>query len=314
MIVPNLFYTRADGLIQGNLVPVAPIFRVRVDQLLVNCSDHVQAGQKLAVVSNFLVKAQYDRLYQQDVAQAALSQVGLDQGVAQAETNAAMLREKYTASAQDAQRLRETFASYDQAYHSGAISAVDWRSKRNEWLASEAIARSEYQAWNLAEQEVHRIGLDTTEKISKDEQLADQASRVAGDVGHEALVAPVSGYIVDCIDRPLNVVDPGKPLFSIFQPERAYVLAFFSPNAVSKLALNQDARLDVQGVKQPVHGRISAIYPDLAKLPAQLTRFFWQHEQWSKYRPVRISLESVPPDVRAKFYYGAQVQISVRNE
>ena len=184
-------YTRADGLVQGDVVPVAPLFRVRVDRLLVSCSDRVEAGQKLAIVSNFLVKAGYDRAYQQSLAQMQLSQVGLDEGVAQAQTNASMLQEKYIASAQDTQRLRQTFNSYDQAYHSGAVSAVDWQSRRDEWLASEAIAQSNYQAWRLAQQEVERIGVDQTEKISKDKQLADQAYRLAGDVGHEALTTPV---------------------------------------------------------------------------------------------------------------------------
>ena len=110
------------------------------------------------------------------------------------------------------------------------------------------------------------------------------------------------------------MIDPGKPLFSIFQPQRAYVLAFFSPGAVGRISLDQNDQLNVQGIKEPIHGRVAAIYPDLAKLPAELTRFFWQHEQWNKYRPVRISLENVSPALRAKFYYGAQVQISVRNE
>ncbi len=35
IFLPNYFYLRADALVQGNLVPVTPIYRVRVDNLLV---------------------------------------------------------------------------------------------------------------------------------------------------------------------------------------------------------------------------------------------------------------------------------------
>lgn len=312
--VPYFMYTQADGLIQGNLVPVSPMYRVRIDQLLVGCSDRVKAGQPLAVVSNFLVKAQYDREYAQSVSQIQLSQIALDEGIAQAQTNASMLREKYVASSQDAQRLHQTYLAYDSAYHGGAISQVDWQSKRNEWLSAAALARSDEEAWNLAKQQVQRIGNDQHQKLAKDEALANQARDLADRVGHETLVAPVSGYIVNCVDRPSNVVDPSKPIYTIFQPQRAYVLAYFSPSAVGRISIQQPVDITVQGIKTPIKGRVYSIYPDVAKLPTELTRYFWQHQQWSKYRPVRISLESVPRDVREKLYYGAQVSVSFRNE
>ncbi len=314
VVVPNYLYTTADGLVQGNLVPVTPLYRVRLDKLLVNCSDHVSVGQKLAVVSNFLVQADYDRQYQQSVAQMQLSQIALDQGVAAAQTNAQVLEEKYNASVHDAERLKAALAAYDEGYQGGGISRVDWEAKQSEYKSALALEASNFQAWQYAKQQVRRIGVDQNAKISKDQQLSEQAQTMSQRLGSETIVAPVSGYIVNCVDRPENVIEPSSAIFTIFQPERAYVLAYFAPTAMAKIHLNQVADVTIPGVKAPLAGRVAAVYPDLAKLPSQLTRYFWQHQQWTQYRPVRIVFDKIPAEDRAQLFYDAQVRVKMRND
>jgi multidrug resistance efflux pump len=313
-VVPYYQYISADGLVQGDIVPVSPVYRVRVDKLLVSCADKVHQGEPVAIVSNFLIQADYEHQYQQSVAQLQLSRVALDEGVAQAQTNAAMLKEKYEASKQDAQRLYATFQTYDQGYQQGAIAKVDWEGKRNEWLSAVATNRSDFQAWKLAQQQVHRIGVDNREKISKDQEMADQEQALASRLGNDELVAPVSGYIVNCVERPSNVLEPSQALFNIFQPERAYIVAYFNPTRVAKIYPNEQVQVTVPGMKQPFTARVQDIYPNLAKLPPELTRYFWQHQQWSQYRPVRIALDRVPSSVREHLYYGAQVRVQVKND
>ena len=312
IFVPGYLYIRADGLVQGDLVPVAPLYRVRVDKLLVHCQDHVTAGEKVAMVSNFLVQADYQRQYLQSVEQVQLSRVALNERVATAQTDAASLREKYEAARLDEQRTHQAFLSYDRAYKQGAIPAVDWQGKRTEWQTAQANAQSAYSDWQRSLQEIGRINASENAKIASNEELSSGAQALAQRVGGEPLVAPVSGYVVDCIERPQNVLEPSTPLFSIFEPNRAYVVAYFDPATVSKLHLNQNVDVNIAGLSSPVAGRIGVIYPSLSKLPPQLTRFFWQHVQWTEYRPVRIMLDRLTADQRQQLYYDAQARISIR--
>jgi multidrug resistance efflux pump len=311
IILPGYFYVSADALVKGDLVPVAPLYRVRIDRLYVQCADYVHAGESVARVSNFLVQAGYQRQYLQSIADMQLSRIALYEQVISAKENAANLHQKYLSAATDAERLGETYASYNQAYKQGAIAEVDWAAKRNEWLASTALARSEYAAWQRAEQEVERIGDAQTAKITADRQLSAQAQDLAEETGSTTLRAPVSGYVVDCVDRPQNVIEPSSPIFEIFEPDRAYVLAYFNPGSLSNIHLNQRVQLKIAGVQGTLTGRVGPIYPSLTKLPSELTRFFWQHVQWSEYRPVKIYLDDVSPREREQLYYDAQARVSV---
>lgn len=311
LIIPNLNSVRADALVQGDLVPVAPIYTVRIDKLLVGCNDKVTAGQKVAMVSNFLVQADYQRQFLQSEQQRQLSEIALDQNVAAAQQNASTMREKALEAQINAQKLAGDFRSYDAAYRQGAIAKVEWDARRLEWQSAEAEARSAQSAYQRAEQEVGRITQAQNARIASSAQISNQAQSLAQRVGSEPLLAPVSGYIVECIDRPQNVIEASKPIFSIFEPNRTYVLAYFDPNSIEKIRLDEPVDVTISGLSHNVTGRVGSIYPNLTKLPPQLTRFFWQHVQFSEYRPVKILLDKLSPEDRARLYYGAQARVSV---
>ena len=312
LLIPNYFFASADALVQGDLVPVTPIYRARIDQLFVNCDDHVRAGQKVAVVSNFLVQADYQQQFQQAVASESLSQIALDQGVAAARTDAEADEQKYLAANADAQRLQQVFAGYDTAYKSGAIGRFEWESKRADWQAAVALAAGLRDVWQHAQEHVTRVESDNTAKLASDRTAEARVQALATRVGAEALTAPVEGYIVDCKQRPQNVVEAGAPIFDIFSPDRAYVLAYFDPNAIAYAHIDGDVEVDVTGLSKPIAGRIQNVYPNLDKLPPQLEKFFWQHVQWSEFRPVRVALDHVPASDRAQLYYGAQARVKIR--
>lgn len=311
IFVPPYYTVKADALVQGDLVPVAPLYRVRVDRLLVNCDDRVTAGQQVAVVSNFLVQADYQREYLQSTAQEQISAIDLSQQVAAARANAENMHEKYISAQLDAKQLHDTYAAYDSAYRQGAVSQVEWQDKKTASQSAAALESAALQAWGRSEQEVQRISADRDQQVASARAIASQAAGLADRTGSESLVAPVSGYIVGCIDRPQNVLEPSTPLFHIFQPQRAYILAYFSPDKLGKVHIDQNVDVHVAGISHPLSGRVESIYPDLAKLPPQLTRFFWEHVQWSQYRPVRISLAGLTAKDREELYYGAQANVSI---
>ncbi len=312
LLVPAYFFVSADALVQGDLVPVTPLYRARIDRLFVQCDERVRAGQKLAVVSNFLVQSDYQKQYEESVAQLNLARIALDQGVAEAQVAQATANEKYIAAVATAKRLETTFVSYDRAYKAGAIPQVEWDAKRGEWQAALATAAAYREEVNHASLQVHRVGVDQRSKIASDQEASQRAQALQQRVGGETMLAPVSGYVVECKQRPENVVEPGVPMFAIFEPKRAYVLAFFDPRSLGSVRIGQTVDVNVNGLSKSVSGRVLAVYPDLAKLPDQLTRFFWQHEQWSEYRPVKIALDRLPDSLRNQLYYDAQTRVSIR--
>jgi multidrug resistance efflux pump len=152
---------------------------------------------------------------------------------------------------------------------------------------------------------------DQNAKLRSDRQLTNQAQSLADQVGSQPLVAPVSGYIVDCVDRPANVLQPSTPLFDIYSPDRAYVLAYFNPDSVGRIHLGEAVGVSIAGLSHDVTGQIVAVYPDLARLPPQLTKFFWQHVQFSEFRPVKIALDGISAADRGRLYYDAQARVYI---
>jgi membrane fusion protein (multidrug efflux system) len=312
LLVPAYFYVSADALVEGNLVPVTPIYRARIDRLLVQCSDRVHAGQKLAMISNFIVQAQYEEQYQASVAQLNLSQIALDQGVDAARTEADADREKYNSAKATTIRLRQTYEAYDRAFRSGGIGRVELDNRREDWQAALALEASERETWQHAVEHVKRVDADNRTKLTSDRVASERQQSLVTRTGGEAILAPVGGYIVNCTDRPDNVVNPGTALFDIFEPDRAYVIAYFDPTSISRVRIGQSVEVNVAGLTRSIDGRVAAVYPNLSKLPPELTRFFWQHVQWSEYRPVRIALDRVPHDLRQQLYYDAQTRVRLR--
>ena len=312
LLIPAYFYVSADGLVQADLVPVTPLYRARLDQLLVRCDDHVVKGQTLAVISNFLVQADFQQQYEKTVIDLNLSKIALDQGVSEARIQEEEAHQKYIAADIDAQRLAQSFGQYDSAYKAGAVGQAEWNSRRLDWQAAVATAESARQTWQHAKDHIARVQADQQTKIDTDQAVSTRTQALAKRVSSEPLKAPVSGYIVNCVDRPENVVEPSQTLFEIFDPQRAYVLAYFDPNAMDKVVIGGPVEVTVHGFRNPLNGHVGRIYPTLAKLPGELTRFFWQHVQWSEYRPVRIELDGLSAARRDELYYGAQARVQIR--
>ncbi len=313
VLLPRYFYLEADALVQGELVPVTPIYRAKLARLLVKCNDQVKPRQTLAIVSNFLVQADYDEQYAEAKERLVLARIALDEGVSQARALEEAAHQKYLAAQLDADRKGSLFAAYDHSYRAGAVGRVEWQSVRQEWLAAVATARGLRAGWRDAQERLKRVVIDERSRINANQENTNRIGALSQRVSAEPLKAPVGGIIVECNNlRPDNVIDPGTPLFDIFDPQRAYILAFFDPSAVDRLRVGQKAEITVKGIARTLDGRVIGIYPNLTKLPEQMTRFFWEHVQWSEYRPVRIAFTNLPESVREQLGYDSQSRVRIQ--
>jgi multidrug resistance efflux pump len=309
--LPWYFNFTAQGVVDGDLIPVGPIFRSRIEQTLVQCNDMVGEGQHLAVVTNFLLEGQYTTAYQKAVEDLRTDQISQSEGPAQARIAEASARQAYLSSVYDARKLEITKNAYEQTYRQGAIGQVAYEGARAAWQAAVAESDGLRDVWSQAQERTRRVQAESAQRVSADSKSVAQLEGLMGQVRTHVLSAPVQGQVVECAAQPQAIVEAGTPIYKIFAPGRAYVLAFFGPSAVTSLHVGDAASVSIAGISGEREGKIAAIYPTLSKLPDQLTRYFWQRQQWSEYRPVKIALVQTDPDFQRQLTYDAQVQVRI---
>ena len=310
-VVPRYLTLAAYGVVDGDLIPVAPLFSARLSSRLVQCEERVRRGQPLAVITNFIMEGQYAQDYQKAVEGLQTERIAAAEGLSQALTDEAAASEKYSAAAYQARKLEIVKDAYERTYRQGAIDRVAYETARADWQAAVAQANS-YGSMLVASQEhVQRVRDEDAERVAGYEQETTLVSNLKDQVHAQTLSAPVSGRVVECTAQPAQVIEAGTPIYKIFAPSRAFVLAFFDPKTAQRVRLGALASVRLSGDDTPMEGRVVAIYSSLSKLPDQLTRYFWQKEQWSEYRPVKIKLTNVSPQILQELTYNAQVAVTI---
>lgn len=311
-VIPRFFYISADAQVQGDLVPIAPLFRARIERLQAHCNDRVHAGQSVAVVSNFLVAADYEQQEEQSRQQLAAARIASDEGVSEARIEEQQARDEALADELAARKARELMTATAADFRAGAVGRAEWDAVREDAAIAASRAEGATQAWHQAAERTQRVVADNATKSQSYALAVNRLGALRDRVQAEPLHAPISGRLVDCAARPLAIVEAGTPIFNIFGTDRAYVLAYFSPGDAARMRVGQLASVDVSGMPAGLQGKIVAIYPDLTKLPDALTKYFWQHEQWSEYRPVRVAFEGLRSDLREQLAYGARGTVRIR--
>ncbi|MBV9973148.1 MAG: HlyD family efflux transporter periplasmic adaptor subunit [Candidatus Eremiobacteraeota bacterium] len=311
LVVPRFFTIRADGLVEGDLIPVAPLFRARIQQKLVGCGQQVRAGQPLAIVTNFLLEGDYTQNYERTLETLKTEEIAQSQGLQEAMTAEAAAEERYQSALYEARKLQVLENAYSQTYQRGAIGRVAYDEALANWKAAQSQAESLRQLVDEARQRVNRVQADNAQRVAGTAAEADVVSGLRGQVHSQPLGSPVSGRVVDCAAEPLAIVDPGTAIYKIFAPRRSYILGFFNPADAQRLYVGESASIAIPGVDQTIKGNIAMIYPTIQKLPEELTKYFWQHEQWSQYRPIKIVFTGMDGQLEQQLAYGAQVSISI---
>ncbi len=312
ILIPRYLNVSAMGLVEGDLVPVAPLFRARIQQKLVECGQDVRVGQPLAVVTNFLLEGDYSQNYQRALQDLNTQQIAQTQGLEEALSAEAAARERYESSVYDARKLEVLKDAYEQTYRQGAIGKVAYDSALANWRAAQSEAESMRQLLAEAQQRVSRIQAENAQRVAGASAQVGVLNQLRNQVHSQTLGAPVDGRVVDCTAEPLAIVDPGTAIFKIFSVRRSYILGYFDPGAAQRIRVGETASVSIPGLPAPVTGTVVMIYPTIQRLPDELTRYFWQHEQWSQYRPVKIVLSRMDGEIRDQLAYGAQVHITIR--
>jgi multidrug resistance efflux pump len=312
IFVPRYLSIGADGVVMGQLVPVAPLFSARIDSIAVQCGQSVTKGQPVAIVTNFLLQGQYEQDNQRMSADLVTQQIAQSQGLTEALAAEASALERYQSAVYETRKLETIKDAYEHTFEAGAIGRLPYEEAAADWRAAVAEQQSLQSLWEQAHDRVARV---KSEDGNLEKSYANQVAvsdDLKNQVHAQALFAPVSGRIVQCDGEPQAIIEAGTAIYKIFSPKRAYVLAYFDPPATARVHVGDKVAVSIVGFPTRIEGRVVVIYPTLSRLPDQLTRFFWQHQQWSEYRPIKISIPTMDNNLTDQLAYDAQVHVEIQ--
>jgi multidrug resistance efflux pump len=293
---------RGNGIVAGELTAIAPIVQARLQQLFVQCLDHVVRGQRLA---------EFDNEATVEAAAQQVQQLQLQLTQARAQIDIADQGAQAAGKLVDAQvalfnQLVAVFKAEDELLKNHFVAQLVWEKAKAD------VARAD------AERHAAEFVYETKRADQKEAEFAAEVlqKRISSFMnspeltGHFYLTAPKDGIVTECVARPGEVIAAKAPIFQLFNPDDAYAVVFFDPSDLSKLAIGQSFAVNVGGIDEAVTGRIAGFYPELAALPNSLTRYFWQQEKWSQYAPVRLDFEGLSGAQKSKLFAWAQLSAS----
>jgi multidrug resistance efflux pump len=297
-------WVRGNGIVAGELTSVSPIVQARLKTRFVKCLDHVKRGQRVA---EFVNEETVESAAQQLAAlQLLLTQaragIEIANRLAQA---AAKLVESQTAllNVQTAVLKAE-----DGLVKNKYVAVLAWEQAKASVAQADANTKAAEFVYQAKRADEQKAKLDA-EDLQKRIDIFVHSPELNG---HFYLTAPKDGIVTECTATPGQSVAAGTPIFSIYNPDDTFAVVFFDPNYISRIASGQLFEIRVQGIDEPVTGRVTDFYPELSALPTSLTRYFWQKEIWSQFVPVQLEFADLNATQRSKLFAWAQLSVSRR--
>jgi multidrug resistance efflux pump len=295
-------WIRGNGIVAGELTAVSPIVQARLQELFVQCLDHVTRGQRLAEFRNEATAEAAAQQLQQLQLQLTQAQAGIEIAGRQAEA-AQKLVEAQTALLRQQTSVR---AAEDELMKHQYVAVLVWEQAKAAVDRADAETRAAEFVYETKRADQRKSELDA-EVLKK---RIDSFMNSPELNGHFYLTAPTDGIVTQCTARPGEVIAARTPIFSIFNPADTYAVVFFDPGDAAKLELGQSFAIDIKGAPTSVTGKVTGFYPENSALPSSLTRYFWQQEKWSQYVPVRLDFVDLNAMQRHKLFAWAQLSAS----
>lgn len=235
----------------------------RVESVDVSLGDHVTRGQAVITIKSPQVAETHGKLHEAE-AKLKLARATLFR-VKQAANRVAILKAK--ASLDEAVA---TLKRVEQLVAEGLSARKDLVSAQSEF--ERATAEFNFQKnislnKEVAEAEANVKTTETETEHIKDSLAAMDAELSEGDEGSEhkiselTLKAPISGAVIERLVNPGAGVEAGKPLLTIANTEKLWVIANVPEIAMSNISLGMTAKVTVNN--RTIMGKVSFIDPRL---------------------------------------------------
>ncbi|AOK32304.1 hemolysin D [Burkholderia singularis] len=235
-------FASGNGRIEATEVDVATKLPGRIEALLVDEGDYVQAGQPLARMDIRVLQAQLDEARAQQQ-QALNTAAGVAAQVAQRKSDKAAALAMVAQRKSELDAAQRRLARSDTLSREGASSMQeldDDRARVRGALATVAAAQAQVDAAQAA---IDATGAQLT--AARSAVAAAQASvvRVQADLADTELVAPRDGRIQYRIAQAGEVLPAGGKVLNLVDLSDVYMTFFLPETVAGRVALGADARI-----------------------------------------------------------------------
>lgn len=299
-------WMRADGMVRGPTVVVEPVNKARITEIYATCNRAVKAGDALVKLENETKGVAFDDTVRQ--LQSRKIELGGNVRVAAEEASAA--RAAHNGTLAVLAEKATVFNIHDRLFKEGVIPRTEWDLARISYKEAEANALTAEAGWRAKQAAYDRAEKQLLSDAKAIDNQLDLMRKSEEIQKVQVLRAPKDGIVTQCNYLPGAVVDAGIPVFVIFDPRESFLEAYFEPANVERLRPGMKAEVRMPGFARPVALPIASIDPVITRRPEELTRYFWQREQWTQYQPVRFDLKELPPGDLGRIQYGAHATVS----
>lgn len=287
-----------QGYVEGEFVYVASPLAGALESLYVQRGAQVEQGEPLFALEAEPEKAAMDEAAQR-LAQARATLDDLKKGKRPTEMEAieAQLRE-----AQAALTLsQDEFARQEQLLSSGATTPQNLdraRAARDQDQQRVAQLQADLQTAQLGGRSDQIAAADANVRA-----LEAALARTQWSLSQKRQVAPQAALVFDTLYRPGEWVAAGRPVVSLLPPGNVKVRAFVPETRIAAIQPGGSARVTVDGLPEPLVGRVSFISPRAEYTPPVI------YSRQSRQKLVFMVEIIFGPETAAKLHPGQPVDV-----
>lgn len=285
------------GYVEGEFVYVAAPLPGAVT-LQVERGRVVKAGTPLFALENVTERTARDEA-ERRLLQARATLDDTRKGLRPTEISALKARLQ---QARVVMKLAETESDrQEQLFRSGVVSAQGYdqaRSSRDQ--SRQEVARLE------AELQTAALGARTDQvaaAAANVKALEEALARAEWNLAQKSQRAPVDSLVYDTLYRSGEWVAAGKPVVALLPPANIKVRVFVPEKRLGTIHIGDQATVKVDGVKEPVSGKISFISPRAEYTPPVI------YSRENRAKLVFMIEVSFPPEVSAGLHPGQPADV-----
>lgn len=307
-----------DGTVRAYVVTLAPEVPGRIVELPVSDNQFVHKGDLLMVIdpTNYAI----------GVSQAEASVQQAEASVQNIDAQTAMHQAQISSSQAELDRAQAALVfAKQQASRYQTLSKDGWGTvQTSEQYTSQlrqqaAAVRTAMENLTLVQRQIASL---TAERQSAKASLAGAAARLRQarvDLERTRIFSPVNGYVTNLLAQQGDFATAGRAVMALTNADSFWVDAYFEETNLGLIHVGDTAEIKLMGYSQIVHGRVQSIARAINVANAQPNGqgvatvnpiFTWV--RLAQRVPVRIGIDSVPPDIVLVAGMTATVQIDAR--
>ena len=309
-----------DGTVRAYVVTMAPEVAGRIVALPVRDNQFVHKGDLLMVIdpTNYTIGvSQAEGAVRQ--AEASVQNIDAQIAMQQAQIsgNQAEL-DRAQAALVFAKQQAERYAKLAQDGWGTVQAAEQYTSQLHQ---QEAAVRTALESLTLVQRQIASL---TAQRQSAEASLAQveaQLRQARVNLERTRILSPVDGYVTNLLAQQGDFATAGQNLISLTDADSFWVDGYFEETSLGPIHVGDPAEIKLMGYSQIVHGHVQSIARAINVANAQPNGqgvatvnpiFTWV--RLAQRVPVRVHIDSVPPDVVLVAGMTATVQIDARGE